>query len=502
MPGSYFFPLTSYRPTVTRATLLQLLAHPTALNGADVRALEQLAEAFPYCQTAHLLLAKAAHDQGSMLAGQRLRRAATYAADRSQLRQLIELPVLAAAPVALVAAETNVAVPAPFPTPAFVADEVGPAALAETYKAERQTVAPLEDKPGQVMGQVEPTAVLPEAEASAATELPGPVAALEVESPAAPKLTEPVAALEAELLTAAELSESVTGHQVELPAATALPEPDSLPEPQPEVATATELPASTSLPEAELPTAAEQPELPPLLAAEVPAEKVAAAKEAPEPEEELPVQAPPIRPPAGAAAARFEFGLAEQEPAEITAYRLPELAEIIAPTDKTAAPVTPQLPVFRGLKEVSYAPEEGSRLGFCLVATAGAELLPGTSLPPAGEFFAPDALLLAHLATHQRASEPKPNTISLIDSFLQRAPATTRRRQPPSLTAPEPEAQADLSVRSTRAESDLASESLAKILVRQGKTDRAIAVYERLMVKHPEKMAYFAAQIESLRPSA
>jgi len=39
-------------------------------------------------------------------------------------------------------------------------------------------------------------------------------------------------------------------------------------------------------------------------------------------------------------------------------------------------------------------------------------------------------------------------------------------------------------------------------LARQGKTERAIAVYERLMVKQPEKMAYFAAQIESLRPSA
>jgi hypothetical protein len=49
---------------------------------------------------------------------------------------------------------------------------------------------------------------------------------------------------------------------------------------------------------------------------------------------------------------------------------------------------------------------------------------------------------------------------------------------------------------------DLASENLAQILVRQGKVERAIAIYERLMVKHPEKMAYFAAQIDSLRPSA
>jgi hypothetical protein len=163
---------------------------------------------------------------------------------------------------------------------------------------------------------------------------------------------------------------------------------------------------------------------------------------------------------------------------------------------------TPQLPSFNGLAEVSYAPSEGSRLGFGLVSADTADALPSASLPPAGEFFAPDALLLAHLAAHQLSSLPKPSSLDLINSFLQRTPAPTRRRVAPLPNAPEPDDQADLSVRSTRAELDLASESLAKILARQGKTDRAIAVYERLMVKHPEKMAYFAAQIDSLRPSA
>ena len=62
--------------------------------------------------------------------------------------------------------------------------------------------------------------------------------------------------------------------------------------------------------------------------------------------------------------------------------------------------------------------------------------------------------------------------------------------------------QADLSVRSTRAESALASESLARILVRQGKTARAIEIYEKLMVKQPEKIAYFTTQINQLQPPA
>ena len=403
---------------MTRATLLQLLAHPTALTGADVRALEQLAEAFPYCQSAHLLLAKAAHDQGSMLAGQRLRRAATYAADRSLLRQLIELPEPAEALAAPVAAQAD----------SLTSHNLPPAALtAETTihneAAHEPVDLPLpelpvaiqlpEDQPGQVIGLPEATLDEIEVEQHVAIDAAAEQAA-EIFTPTAP---------EDEILVAA-----------------------------------------------------------PVVV-----------------EDELPAQAPPIRPPAEAVAAHLEFGLVPVEPAEIIAYQLPELAEPILLADTEAQPtVTPHLPAFKGLVDVGYAPGEGSRLGFCLMANDAAAGLPTASLPPTGEFFAPDAGLLAHLAAHQSAT-PKATSLDLINSFLKRAPAPARRRQAPLPSAPEPDAQADLSVRSTRAEPDLASESLAKILARQGKTDRAIAVYERLMAKQPEKTAHFAAQIESLR---
>ena len=403
---------------MTRATLLQLLAHPTALTGADVRALEQLAEAFPYCQTAHLLLAKAAHDQSSMLAGQRLRRAATYAADRARLRQLIELPAPVEEPAVAIMAASGPVVPMPLAPPTPAAAEPLPAPLTSSVPTEPApaSLEVLEDKPDQLIGPPEQA-----------------------------------------------------------------PEPEAEPAPLVILAPA-ELPEEPAVEEAALIMAVPE-------AAEVTIEA------------ELPPQAPPVRPPAGAEVARFEFGLAPEEPAEIIAYRLPEPEEASEPV-AAPAPATPLLPAFRGLAEVSYAPSEGSRLGFSLVAPTGPEAVPGASLPPAGEFFAPDALLLAHLAAHQAPAAPKPSSLDLINSFLQRAPAPTRRRVAPLPSAPEPEEQADLSVRSTRAEPDLASESLAKILVRQGKPERAIAVYERLMVKHPEKIAYFTAQIESLRPSA
>lgn len=405
---------------MTRATLLQLLAHPTALTGADVRALEQLAEAFPYCQTAHLLLAKAAHDQSSMLAGQRLRRAATYAADRARLRQLIELPAPVEEPAVAIMEASGAAAPGPLapPAPAALATEPLPEHLADPVPTESApaSLAVLEDKPDQFIG---PPELAPVPEVAHAPSV-APALSLPTEEPLAEEFTPTTAVLEA--------AEATT-------------------------------------------------------------------------EAELPPQAPPIRPPAEAEVARFEFGLAPEEPAEIIAYRLPELEEANEPAAAPAS-ATPTLPAFRGLAEVNYAPSEGSRLGFSLVAPAGPEAVPGASLPPAGEFFAPDALLLAHLAAHQALAVPKPSSLDLINSFLQRTPAPARRRVAPLPSAPEPDEQADLSVRSTRAEPDLASESLAKILARQGKPERAIAVYERLMVKHPEKIAYFAAQIESLRTSA
>ncbi len=56
-----------------------------------------------------------------------------------------------------------------------------------------------------------------------------------------------------------------------------------------------------------------------------------------------------------------------------------------------------------------------------------------------------------------------------------------------------------LAERSVAEKEEVASETLAKILVRQGYKDRAISMYQRLMVANPEKSAIFAAAIEELK---
>ncbi|MCC3154549.1 hypothetical protein Q3A66_16155 [Hymenobacter sp. BT770] len=478
---------------MTRATLLHVLDNTSALGPVEVRELEQLAQAFPYCQTAHLLLAKAAHDQGTMLAGQRLRRAATYAADRTLLRRLIE--------------------------------EVEPA------------------KPEEVEL---PTVANPPTEAPTTPEAVASVAPVEtaVEPPAAPvAVVPPIVVAEPELVVEPTVSAPIEE------AVEAIAEPEPVDEPVIEsVVTPVEAPVNPAPPVEELPAEVAVPVLSEADAAllldvegvNIPAseptpEFIPEAEVQPEPkiEEDLPAQAPAIRPPVEVGEARFEFGLAEPPPPAVPTYELPGLVDEWAASAVTrslgsleslleippAAGAAPAAAVaytpaaFTGDDAVGYAFGESSRLGYSMQllnlltdkaeadAAASAQAAaqpPASPLPPVGTFFEPDPLLLDYWATHSPPAPVVPSSLDLINNFLRRQPRLTR----PAMLPPAASAQADLSIRSTRAELDLASESLARILVRQGKTARAIEIYEKLMVKQPEKMAYFASQIQQLQPPA
>jgi hypothetical protein len=58
--------------------------------------------------------------------------------------------------------------------------------------------------------------------------------------------------------------------------------------------------------------------------------------------------------------------------------------------------------------------------------------------------------------------------------------------------------QEDLSKPSTVLKMELVSEPYAKLLVKQGKISKAIEIYEKLMVKFPNKNSYFAKLIKDL----
>lgn len=485
---------------MTRASLLRILDHVNGISDGEIRELEQLAAAFPYCQTAHVLLAKTAHDRGSMLAGQRLRRAATYAADRELLRRLLERP---AAP----AAEVPVAAPTVVTAPA---DALQPDAVAATEIA---PAAPL-DLAGAPSGPAAaPTTDL------FAVEVAGVSALAAGTSPTANEPTNHEAPAPA-IASAANAADAAETQTVEGDTLPARPEPAA--EPIVAEPTATTGKALPELPEVALPVAdAALPSVKPeelsvttsattateaapdsadAATAQPSSDAEEAAGVTPEASDELlPAVAPPIRPPGGAGISRFEFGLNEPRLPEPTGYRLLDIEqedeELAAeedelPTSRLVGPSRITAP-FRADAELGYALGGGSRLGYDLQAHTS----DGFTLDlPLEAFFEPDALLLAHARAHQPA--PKTSSLDLINRFLKAQP---RIRAGATGTPPPATDQADLSVRNSAATPVLASESLAKIMVKQGKTAKAIEIYERLMAKQPEKMAYFAEQIQQLQ---
>lgn len=73
------------------------------------------------------------------------------------------------------------------------------------------------------------------------------------------------------------------------------------------------------------------------------------------------------------------------------------------------------------------------------------------------------------------------------------APLPVEEPHSPTLSAQE------LAERSVAENKDVISETLARLLAKQGYRDKAINMYERLRLAFPEKSAYFAAEIEKLK---
>lgn len=74
---------------MNKQTFIQLIKDPSGISPEQLLELEKVVAGFPYCQDAHILIAKQAADNGSMLADQKVKKAAAYTLDRKNLKKLI-----------------------------------------------------------------------------------------------------------------------------------------------------------------------------------------------------------------------------------------------------------------------------------------------------------------------------------------------------------------------------------------------------------------------------
>lgn len=87
-------------------------------------------------------------------------------------------------------------------------------------------------------------------------------------------------------------------------------------------------------------------------------------------------------------------------------------------------------------------------------------------------------------------SKKQKEQIEIIDQFI---------KTKPSISKPTgQQQQLDLSEQNESYNENVVSETLAMILIKQGKKEKAIEVLRKLIWKFPQKKAYFAAQIEDL----
>ena len=85
--------------------------------------------------------------------------------------------------------------------------------------------------------------------------------------------------------------------------------------------------------------------------------------------------------------------------------------------------------------------------------------------------------------------------IKIIDSFIENQPKLSKLDQ----VEDDKEKREDLSLKSLKVNTNIASENLALIMVKQGKLEKAEEIYNKLIWKFPEKKAYFVAQINDLK---
>jgi hypothetical protein len=112
-----------------------------------------------------------------------------------------------------------------------------------------------------------------------------------------------------------------------------------------------------------------------------------------------------------------------------------------------------------------------------------------------------NVFFLKEIEKNEKSKELLPNDKNLfqnqiIERFIEEQPSIGSLKKEAARS--KEETNRDLAENSTKFNDDLISENLAIIMLKQGKKDRAVDIYKKLIWKLPQKKAYFAARIEEI----